>query len=218
MNDTTVHPPRAPGGPTLTDLIFLASMVVMLILVSWVGHLSYLEGMKTEGTKRNGEAWAKWFADTGAERFKDDFGLLVCAGGPARAAAPAEEASTSGSTEAGTAVSGTASSGTTSPAAPNTRLWGDCLKQLITPPGSLAGLRNPFDDNALTFAPKCDTSDRSLTGALVLEKLMPTPPGSTVPFVASPLVESDAIEQKLLVRITVCDKGAYPIRVAEVEF
>ena len=210
MNDTTVNPPRASDGPSLTDMIFLASMVVMLILVSWVGHLSYLEGMKTEGTKRNGEAWAKWFADTGAERFRDDFGLLVCAGGPARTVTPAEEAGSTGSAEPG--------SGTTSPAAPNTRLWGDCLKQLITPPGSLAGLRNPFDNNALTFAPKCDTSDRSLTGALVLEKLMPTPPGSTVPFVASPLVESDSIEQKLQVRITVCDKGAYPIRVAEVEF
>lgn len=117
MNDSTVNPPSASGGPNLTDMIFLASMVLMLILVSWVGHLSYLEGMKTEGTKRNGEAWAKWFADTGAERFKDDFGLLVCAGGPARATAALEETGTSGSAEASAAP--------TSPAAANARLWGD---------------------------------------------------------------------------------------------
>ncbi len=213
MTDAAADKPPSEFGPTFTDLIFMASMVLMLVLVAWVGQLSYLEGMKTEVTKRNGEAWAKWFAETGAERFKDDFGLLVCAGGPARASSVTEESPAAQESGSQTAVSPPTAS-----APPSPRNWGECLQRLTNPPGSLAGLRNPFFDEALSVVPKCDPSDRTLTGALVLEKLLPTPPGSPVPFVASPLVESDSIEQKLQVRITVCDKGAYPIRVAELEF
>ena len=215
QDTTTATPPPAPttGQPTLTDWVFLISMLVMLALVAWVGYLSYQEGMKTEVTKRNGEVWAQWLSETGAERFKEDFGLLACAGGPTRASLASPD---NAQPDAG------------NPPAPDTptvaatpspqRNWGECLKYLTTPPGSLAGLRNPFIHEPLHIVAKCDPSDRSVVGALMLEKLVPTPPGSPIPFVASPLVESDMIDAKLQVRVTVCDKGAYPIRIAEVEF
>ena len=207
-------PPSPPSGrPTLTDWVFLSSMVVMIALVAWVGELSYHEGMKTEVSKRNGEAWAQWFVETGAERFKDDFGLLACAGGPTKSA-PATDTNVSPSEEKPVDAAVTSPSPTVAPS----RSWGECLQALTTPPGSLAGLRNPFINEPLQIAAKCEPNDRSLIGALVLEKLVPTPPGSTIPFVTSPLTESDLIDAKLQVRVTVCDKGAYPIRVAEVEF
>jgi hypothetical protein len=188
-------------------------MVVMIALVAWVGELSFHEGMKTEVSKRNGEAWAQWFTETGAERFKDDFGLVACAGGPTKPVAPSDTNATTSEDKTADAEATPATA-----AAVPTRTWGECLKALTTPPGALAGLRNPFFNEPIQIVAKCEPSDRTLVGALVLEKLVPTPPGSTIPFVTSPLIESDLIDAKVQVRVTVCDKGAYPIRVAEVEF
>jgi hypothetical protein len=36
--------------------------------------------------------------------------------------------------------------------------------------------------------------------------------------VVNPLKEEDAIDSKLQIRVTVCDKGGYPIKVGELEF
>ena len=96
--------------------------------------------------------------------------------------------------------------------------WGDCYQALVSPGGAMDDLINPFLNTPQKLAPACNPNDRSLVGALVLEKLTPTPPGSPVPFVAEALAEGDLINQKLQVRITVCDKGASPIRVGEFEF
>ena len=96
--------------------------------------------------------------------------------------------------------------------------WGDCYQALVSPGGPMDDMINPFFNTPQKLAGACNPSDRSLVGALVLEKLTPTPPGSPVPFVAEALNEGDLITQKLQVRITVCDKGASPIRVGEFEF
>jgi hypothetical protein len=169
--------------------------------------------MKTEVSKRNGEAWAQWLTETGAERFKDDFGLLACAGGPSKSA-PVTDSTVNASEEKPAEEAAASPAATAAP----TRSWGECLKTLTTPPGALAGLRNPYFNEPIQIVAKCEPNDRNLVGALVLEKLVPTPPGSTIPFVMSPLTESDLIDAKVQVRVTVCDKGAYPIKVAEVEF
>jgi hypothetical protein len=55
-------------------------------------------------------------------------------------------------------------------------------------------------------------------GAVVLEKLIPTPPGSAVPVINSQLIDSDPIDQKLQLRLSVCDKGSYPVKIGEFEF
>ena len=95
--------------------------------------------------------------------------------------------------------------------------WGDCYQALVSPGGAMDGLVNPFLNAPQKLAPACNPNDLSLVGALVLEKLTPTAPGSPVPFVAEALSEGDPINQKLQIRITVCDMGASPMRVGAFE-
>jgi hypothetical protein len=96
--------------------------------------------------------------------------------------------------------------------------WGECLTFLTGTNGALAAQRNPFTGQVPALVSKCDSSNRALAGALVLEKLTPTASGSSVTVFATPLVASDRIDQKLQIRVTYCDQGAYPGRPAETEF
>jgi hypothetical protein len=52
----------------------------------------------------------------------------------------------------------------------------------------------------------------------VLEKSTANPPGSAVPMVTSQLVDSDSIAEKLALKVSVCDRGSYAVKVAEIEF
>ncbi len=169
------------GKPRLWDWAFLTVLALSLGAVVWVGQLAYHEGVKTERTKRLGEAWLEWLQSTGADRNSGQGGVAACA-------------RTSGLT------------------------WGVCQDWVTGPDGPLRAQLNPFDQRPLRLAPKCDFHDRTLVGALVLEKLMPTPPGSAVPHIISPLGSGDAIDAVLNLRVTVCDKGAGPIKIGEVEF
>ncbi|MDI9331088.1 MAG: hypothetical protein QM527_07225 [Alphaproteobacteria bacterium] len=98
------------------------------------------------------------------------------------------------------------------------RTWGGCLQALTDQDLPLTHQINAFTGQPVTWAPKCDFQDRSLVGVLVLEKLNPTPPGSAVPFVVTPMSPSDPIASAMGVRLTVCDKGAGPIKIGETEF
>jgi len=183
----------ASPGLTITDQLFLLFLVFVIAMVTWLGVLNYEEGSKTEIAKRNGEAWMAWLAEAGAHRFEADFAHKACAGGVKPAQDP---------TKTTEAVAGT---------------WGACVKYLLAET-ELKELRNPFFGELPQFAAACNPADRSLVGALVLEDLTPTPPGSPVPFVASQLIDSDSIENKLQVRVTICDKGSDPIKIGEIEF
>jgi len=96
--------------------------------------------------------------------------------------------------------------------------WGDCFKELTEKVAPLNNLTNPFTNVPVHFVGKCDPKDRSTIGAIFLEKLVATPMGSAVPVVASQLVDNDPIDTKLTLKLTVCDKGGYPIKVDEFEF
>jgi hypothetical protein len=96
--------------------------------------------------------------------------------------------------------------------------WGDCFKELTEKVAPLNNLINPFTNVPVHFVGKCDPKDRSTIGAIFLEKLVATPMGSAVPVVASQLVDNDPIDTKLTLKLTVCDKGGYPIKVDEFEF
>ena len=98
------------------------------------------------------------------------------------------------------------------------RTWGPCLAWLTSVEGPMAGQSNAFTGEPLKLALKCDMSDRGMVGLLVLERLTPTPPGSAVPVVVDPLTEADSIKDTMSVRVTVCDKGAGPIKIGETEF
>jgi len=207
-------------GPTPSDIFFLCFLFVAMLGVGWVGHLAYKEGMKMEVTKRNGEAWAKWFAQAGLDRGKEGYELSACATGFVPTGSPAKP-SEPAVVEAGTEVTPEPpprSAAVAPSPAPIPRTWGPCFKALSTQGGLLADKFNPFSQKPLVIVAKCDMADRALAGTMALEKSLPTPPGSAIPFIISPFIESDSIEQKMQIRVTMCDKGAYPVRIAEIEF
>ena len=95
--------------------------------------------------------------------------------------------------------------------------WGSCLN-VIMALAPMKDLINPFLKTSPRLIPQCISTDRTVIGDIVIEKMVPTPPGSAIPVVISQLTESDSIQDKLQIRISVCDKGGYPIKVAELEF
>ena len=98
------------------------------------------------------------------------------------------------------------------------RRWGDCFEAILQNVKELQNQSNAFTGQPLEFIAKCDPKDRSTIGSIVLEKIVPTPPGSAIPAITSQLVSLDAIDTKISLKLTVCDKGGYPIKVDEIEF
>ena len=180
-------------GVTPTDTIFLVFLGLIVIVVCWVGQIAYQEGVKTEVSTQNGEAWLAWFSKAGKERLDAGYEPAPCSG--------KSEVSMAG-------VSGVVTES-------DTQTWGRCFEALTRDGGALAHLRNPFFESPMTFAAKCEPGNRKLIGALVFEKITPTPPGSAVASVVSPLADADPVGKPFQVRITVCDKGAYPILIGE---
>lgn len=169
------------GKPTFADGVFLVLLFLTVLAVAWVGLLAYKEGVKTEITKRHGEAWLEWLQKSASNRAQLDYPIGACA-----------------------RIKG--------------KTWGDCHAWLVSDEGPFKDQINAFTGKPLSFGGKCDMVDRSLVGALVIERLTPTPPGSAVPMVVEPLMASDAIGESLSLRVSVCDKGAGPIKVGETEF
>jgi hypothetical protein len=220
-----VASPELPDkyGPRPSDIAFLIFLLVAMVGIGWVGHLAYKEGLKMQMTKRNGETWAKWFIDAGADRGKAGYELSACATGFVPLAASTQATVTAPQAQADVVddIKPEALAPllqTVPPPALVPRTWGPCLQAISTQGGPLADTLNPFSQKPIAIVAKCDMANRALAGAMTLEKTLPTPPGSAIPFISSPLTESDSIEQKLQIRITMCDKGAYPIRIAELEF
>ena len=178
--------PKAPvvsGKPNFFDILFLIFLACILVIVAWVGMLSFEEGVKNKTTVQNGEAWVKWLKDNSDARLKEGFAIESCA-------ASAEER----------------------------RRWGDCLNEVLENVKELKDLVNPFTHGQVTFVAKCVPKDASTFGGIFLEKIVPTPPGSAIPTVSSQLSDIDSIDTKMALKLTVCDKGGYPIKVDEFEF
>jgi len=177
----SASPHHASTSLRVWDWGFVALLICAVLAVGWVGVIAHEEGLKTEQTKRQGEAWLKWLGEAAGKRASSDYAVSACAASPGK-------------------------------------LWRDCLTWLQGPEGPMAQQRNAFTQEAIRLVAKCDPADRTLVGALSIEKLLPTPPGSAVPAIVSALTAEDLIEQKLQLRLAVCDKGAAPIKIGEVEF
>jgi len=193
--------PNSPVStqPTAMDWLFLLSCAVALIVVAWFGKLAYSEATKTETAKRNGEAVVTWMQDATAGRFEPGFGVAACTGTAPPPSGAAPVADKAASTKAA-----------------NT--WGGCLEAILRE-SNMKALDNPFREGiALDFAPACNTDDRRLAGHIVMEKITPTPPGSAIATIISPMTPDVVIDQKIQVRLSVCDEGAYAVKVAEFEF
>ncbi len=199
-----------PKDLTAGDYGFIAFIVVVLIAVSILGAMSHREASKTEGTKRNGEQWAAWFTKASETRFAPDYAIAACAGGAKPAAPPAAAAAGEEAKPADAPAADAA-------AAPAAGTWGACLAHL-TSATEFKDMVNPFTGKAPNFIPACNPADRSHVGSIVIEKTTANPPGSAVPTVMSQLVDADLIAEKLALKISVCDKGSYAVKVAEFEF
>ena len=181
---------------------FLVLLILVLGMVIWLGVMAYRQAIKTEGNKRNGEQWAAWFAQESAKRFEPGYPLGACAGGPiATAKLPAPAKSKAAAT----------------PTPPTTNTWGGCLS-LLTTQTTFKDMRNPFTGKPPIFVSACDPSDYSMIGSIAIDKIKPNPPGSAIAAVTSPLLATDSIGEKIQLKITVCDKGSYAVKVAETEF
>jgi hypothetical protein len=218
MNES-VEPKATPSMPALTagDKFFVGIMVLVLFAVTGLGMMALNEGHKTEGSKRNAEALAEWMIASNASRFNADYAVAACAGSatPAsvtEAQSPQIQANASDSAPQIPADA----SGVTSTQRVSTT-WGDCLAYLQQQ-SPLKDLRNPFTGQTPKFEAACSGADYKLAGALVLEKRVPTPAGSAISHIPSQLIPTDSISEELQLRLTVCDKGGYGIKVGEFEF
>jgi hypothetical protein len=97
------------------------------------------------------------------------------------------------------------------------KVWGACLEAILKST-ELKDLVNPFTGKPPEFVEKCDPSDHNLHGNISIEKSVANPVGSAVPATISPLGAADALDTKLQLKLSICDKGAYPIKVSEFEF
>lgn len=213
------QPAAQAASFTFTDGMFCLFMVVVFCLVFWLGVFTREEALKTEATKRNGEALAAWLKTASDARFKPGYVYAACSGlsesaAPAEAAAPAPVAAAEPAAAAASeAVPAPAQA--VKVAAKST--WGTCLDELLTKT-ELKNMRNPFLGQTPKFVTECSSSDRSVVGAIDLDKIIATPVGSAVATVKSDLVRTDAISEKIKIAITVCDKGGYPIKIEEIDF
>ena len=197
-----------PKDLTAGDYGFIAFIVLVLIAVTLLGVIDHREAMKTEGSKRNGEQWAAWFTKASETRFAPDYAIAACAGGAKSAAAPTAEETKP--------AEGAAEQAAAAPA-PAAGTWGACLAHLMSA-SEFKDMVNPFTGAAPNFIPACNPADHSLVGSIVLEKSTANPPGSAVPTVTSQFVDADSIADKVALKISVCDKGSYAVKVAEIEF
>ena len=200
-----------PKDLTAGDYGFIAFILLVLVAVTLLGVLGQREAMKTEGSKRNGEQWVNWLTKASETRFAPDYAIAACAGGakpaaPAAAPAAGEDAKPADAPAAEQAA-----------AAPAPGTWGACLAHLMSAT-EFKDMVNPFTGAAPNFIPACNPADHSLVGSIVLEKITPNPPGSAVATVTSQLVDTDSIAEKLALKVSVCDKGSYAVKVAEIEF
>jgi hypothetical protein len=223
METKSMPPAGDPHGGlrlSLADYGFFILMAIVVMLVIWVGVMSFEEGMKTEDSKRNGEAWVAWLTQASAKRFEAGFELTECAAGLHAAEAPISTASTELVLEESANGEGDEQAPKAEipkPAPPTPNTWGGCLAKIMELP-EFKKMVNPFTGEAPQLVEKCDPTDHLLHGSIAIEKSVPTPVGSAVPTTVSPLIPTDAIDTKLQLKLSVCDKGAYPIRVAEFEF
>ena len=81
MSSTPEHStPTNSTQPTLFDWMFILACVLALCVVAFLGKLAYVEAMKTETAKRNGEAVMTWMQEASTGRFEADYAVAACAG------------------------------------------------------------------------------------------------------------------------------------------
>ena len=81
----------------------------------------------------------------------------------------------------------------------------------------MADAKNPFNPKESVMGTKCERDKPLTRGQLVVEKGTPPPPGISGSVSYASIEDSEPIVKGLMLKIIVCDKGSYPIKVSEVK-
>lgn len=172
------------GKPNAKDLAFLLFLLAVLTAVGLMGAFTFREGLKTEATKLQGEAFVAWLAQAKDGRANADFVPAGCA------------------KQAGSQA----------------KTWSQCSAALLGEGGPLALVRNSFSGQPVGLIARCDPSSSASPGQFVIERVSATAPGSAVPLVVAPFAPEETMDKTLTIKLTVCDKGGYGIKIGETEF
>lgn len=194
MADTlgTTAANAAEPGLGVGDLIFLALLLLALLAVALSGRVAYQQGLRLEIAKANAQAFVHWAEEAVADA-EHQAGLHQgqCA---RKQAVEGQEAVTPASTVS----------------------WTVCRQVLLSEKGPLSELSNPFDKLNPVTGSKCERKQQALRGVVFFEKGTAAPPGMPPAVAWSPLSEDEALVRGLMLRVSVCDGGGYPVRIAEV--
>ncbi|MDB5569472.1 MAG: hypothetical protein JWN93_655 [Hyphomicrobiales bacterium] len=95
---------------------------------------------------------------------------------------------------------------------PGATTWQACRAALSRQGGPAFGMLNPFDATRPLFSPKCDISDISSVGSIVIDK--GAQPSGAASISYSAIDDAEPAGKALLLRVTVCGRGFHPIKVA----
>lgn len=175
------------GGLALSEFLFILMLVAALGLVGFLGRISLQEARRTDAAKEQAVKMLRWLDSLSAN--SNDI-------------APALKAHcVAGQPEDQSAAVKTGSA------------WQTCRDALALEGGPLHGYINPFSAEFPVFSEKCDRKNIATRGAIIVEESLKVPPGQTAKFV--PMQAGRLLENGLAVRVTICDKGSYPIKIGE---
>ncbi len=182
---------RRNQGLVLSEVMFILLLISAMVLVVVVGRLSLDEAQRSEVAKGTAITLLKWFDELGSDASKVPAALQE----KCRPAEPAEDAAAK--TEVKVAA----------------RTWAECRDALLAEGGPLHEAKNPFEPDYSVFSEKCDRSNRATRGTVVVEESLKVAPGQPAAF--APIAHARVLEKDLGIRIAICDKGSFVIKIGE---
>jgi len=182
---------RRNQGLVLSEVMFILLLISALIMVAFVGRLAMEEAKRTELAKETAIELLKWFDELASDSSKIPAALQE----KCKPVEPAEGAAAK-----------------TGPAVTD-KTWAGCRDALLAEGGPLHGLTNPFEPEYLIFSEKCDRGNRATRGTVVVEESLKVAPGQPAAF--APIAHARVLEKDLGIRLAICDKGSFVIKIGE---
>lgn len=211
-------PGHSQRGLAPSEVLFLLSLPLALVAVIYSGTLSFKEGQRLEVAKANGQEVVKWAeaAASSLEKGEASVSLLCSAVPPVESASAASAAPAASEAQNGSTSSSSADKSAAAASAPAIT-WGKCRQALVAQGGPLAEAENPFNPKESVLGTKCERDKPMTRGQVVVEKGTPPPPGFPGSVAFGSIEDSEPLVKGLTLKILVCDKGSYPIKVSEVK-
>ena len=228
-------------GMAPSEWLFLGSLPLAVVAVIYSGTLSFKEGQRLEGAKANAMELAKWAEEAGAKHEKGEPTLpaecsAITAPAPtasataasadpaqqpassAEAHAPESAASSAGAaSSAALPATGAVAAHAASAASAPPSTWAKCKHALVSPGGPLAEAVNTVNPKEPVLGVKCERDKPLTRGQVVVEKGTSPPPGISGSVAYAAIEDSEPMVKGLMLKILVCDKGSYAIKVLEVK-